>query len=1038
MRRVDGCICLLFLSAALSLPDAATAQPTDAAPQPAQAQEPLPLPQGGASAITGCMARFDAADNRLVPTCGMQVYTPAEDLQDRRVLAALGDRRPLLASDLNSFNVADLKLPPDNEPWPEAVETVPNEARQTWEEALRQNPARTDKEQFLPRTRPRAMLTLPVRGIPIGAPWSMLVDVPQGGDLEVEITGVKQARGMVYPDPELFVLRTDGAADPETGELLAHVDDLPGRLPKLALSGLAAGRYRVLVSGYTQAAGGWMDISVRQGKVERAVRQVPFGGVALLYELVQSGEPFFVGAYGRSGAVRHDTALILLPLTTGVRYQASNNDLGLLPRVSAPQQMERALLLVGSFAPGQRPRGRVIRAQGNPSEVAHRDLDGDGLVWEVEQLLHTCDGVEDAVAGRCASPSPLPWRWSPADTDNDGATDAEEVYGIRRCFATVPKPPLFGVPSCIQGRGGRCASQCPAGSHEVWLPWSAMGSPLPARHDVYLELDWWTHELPATRPALDSAQVQRLVGSFDRSWLHPEDSPPGFAKASPTIKLHIYLDDLVGGPARNGSAHIPAAGLRYAFFNGFFEPSRRYTGLFYYMLAKSSGAGQSDVSGRSAIIGVARKGVAVTNLLHELGHLLGLQHNGYAGTPTNTPFYLSIMSYAYAHSLPPPVRWSGDLAACPPDGVCPAGMKCAAYKGRGSYCLPDCGAQDEGNDSGVIFERLSAGQLRLPLGTSESEGIPEEGYPEWFIPYYYCADVEKEAGNNRLDRLVDPRCPDLRCVQCEAGQCRIDWNRDGVFETSPADVDGDGDLSTQALGDLNDLVRIIEVGRPGPWTMVRRWAAFFYMSFEGGVMENLLPYPVTFSETNARSVRDVTNWCNETGGWRHCREEHRGNALWFPGAESLVSGPQVEAAAGWCMPLSEGTTVSLRVKPLDWRTGSVLLDSPLVQIRLGGTPTSPVWEMRLRVGKGEVALDLEDKGALGAWSRVTLRADPRSGVVEWHVRREAVHLQATRTVPGMKFGQLCQWALGSAAGQAATWRGMLDDPIWVAGPVLEM
>lgn len=1026
------------LGVALVLGQPCLAQSLEPTLQPFQALDPSVLAHGETSAIPGCAAMYDESRNRMAPTCGMQAYTPAEDLQDRATLAFLGRRRPLMAGDLTSLELGELKSPPPNEPWPQPVDSKPDEQRKRWEVALRENPTRADKEVFLPRQEPLPVWTMPVRGVPIGAPWSMLVDLSDGGDLEVEILSVTAGQGMGYPDPELFVLRTEGEGDPEVGQLVAHQDDRPEGLPKVSLRALPEGRYRILVSGYTQANGGWMDVKVTVGQEARTIQRAAFGGIAMQYRGVRLAEPFFVGAYGHSGAIRHDTFVVLMPLEAGGRYQASNNDLGLFPRVLAPQHMERALLLVGSFAPGQRPRGRVVRAQGNPSPVGHRDLDGDGLAWDVERLLGTCDGVEDAVAGLCKAPSTLPWGWSPADTDNDGATDLEEVFGIRRCFPSAPKSPLFGIPSCLQGRGGRCISECPAGSTAIWLPWSALGSPLPTRHDVYLELDWWTHELPATRPALDSGQLARLTGCFNKAWTHPDEEAPGFTQTSPVIKLHVYLDDLVGGPNRSGSAHIPAAGLRYAFFNQFFEPSRRYTGLFYYMLAKSSGAGQSDVNGRSAIIGVAKRGVTVTNLLHELGHLLGLQHNGHAGTPTNTPFYLSIMSYAYAHSLPPPVLWKGELVSCTAGGGCGAGMKCATFKGRGSYCLPDCGAQDDGGDVGVVFERLSAGQLRLPVGTSETQGIPEDGYPEWFVPYYYCAAVEEEAGRDRLSRLADPRCPDGRCVQCDKSSCRIDWNRDGIFLSSPADVDGDGELSSQPMGDLNDLVRIIEIGRSGPWTMVRRWMAFFYMSFEAGRFENLLPYPVTISPTGARRVEDVTNWCSETGGWRHCRDESRGRALWFPGSEGQVRGLEVHSASGWCVPMSEGMTLSLRVKPLRWEAGTVLLDSPHVALVLSGTAAKPVWLARLGFGGRTVQLELEDPGALGQWSRLTLQVDSRRGDIQWHVRRGTVHLTALAKEPAVNLAELCQWSIGSAMGEVATWRGAVDDPIWVAGPVPEM
>lgn len=1022
------------------------------AQQPPQVRTPELVAAGEVPPAVACAARLNEQSGRMVTDCSLEAAAKAPDKADQAVLDALGESKPIGPNDLTQAQLSLLPYPAPNELWPRPGKAS-LEAQAAWVKWLR---ARSDEGQsaakraYFPRSEAPVVWTMPFKGLPMGAPWMELVQVSKAGSLRVAVEEVQAAEGLAWPDPEVWVLAVTSRGDPEGGRVVAHSDDEANGLPLVELNDLAEGTYRIIVSSYRQEAGGWAKLRVvADGREVVGGQTVPFGGVAFWYGQVRRGERFMAGAYGNSGAVRHDTFLVLLPLGSEgeARYAASNNDLGLLPLVEAPQDMGEGLLLAGSFQAGSRPRVRVIRTRGAVAESASAatpgggDADGDGLTAEVEALLGTCDSVEMAVAGACKAVHPIPWKWSPADTDNDGSTDYEEVYGIRRCFKKAPLPPLFSVPACVTGSGGRCTDRCSEGWFQAEMPLSAMDSPLPTRHDIYVELDWWSDRVPVRKPPLSKSQVDEILKAYGKEWSHNIPEGQGFRKGQPVLKLHLMEDDVVGLASQEAFAHIPAAGARYLFFNTFFNPNRRYTGIFYYILLKDTGSGQSDVGGRAAIVGVGNEEVAVTNLVHELGHLVGLQHNGTAGEPTNTPFYLSIMSYAYSHSLPPPMKWTGAVESCTGGKKCGAGLKCIGTKRQGAVCLPDCGLQDTGADAGRVYVRLSGGELPVAQGTQEATGVAETGYPEWFIPYYYCAARLEERGGERLARLLDPACPGGKCVQCIEGQCSIDWNRDGVFAAAPADVDGNGELTSIPLGDMDDAERIVELGRRGPYAMTKRNEAVFYLSFEGAGQENQLPYPVQVVGEAGGRVLDRTNRCDEKGGWRHCRDEWRGHALWFPGGGG-TPGVEAKAREGYCVGMAEGTTLSLRVKPMDLSAAAdeeTLFDGGKLRLRMGSMERGGVrWVAEVNTGASQRRLVVEDPEGMGKWSRLTLVADVRSGLLELHVRRGSFHPVASIRGVKLSLGTVCRWSLGSGLGGQALWQGLLDDPIWVAGPVREM
>jgi hypothetical protein len=432
--------------------------------------------------------------------------------------------------------------------------------------------------------------------------------------------------------------------------------------------------------------------------------------------------------------------------------------------------------------------------------------------------------------------------------------------------------------------------------------------------------------------------------------------------------------------------------------------------------------------------------------VHEVGHLLGLNHHHASEEPNNSPFYLSVMNYGYSYGLPPPVKWDGEFSLCNTHDECPEFLKCIPIEGEGKRCAPDCGVLDRGRFSGSSFPRFSSGELPLPKGTSESAGVPEKGFPEWFLPYLYCwsSAGKRNSLEDRYLRFIHPDCAEGRCVRCADGRCDIDWDRNGSWEgLSPWDLTGDGVVDQAELQDFDDLSRVIASGKKGLATMVKTTFLAYYSGFTKGSAGSFLPYPVSIQESHGGYVADVTNLCDErAGGWTLCRDEPRGTAALFRGPSSGDMGIQVRFPdTTYCPGLEQGMSFSVRLKPLwlpDARSPVVVLSSRQVRLLLHWEGSEGVWTAMVLQKDGKWrTLTVTDPGALGRWSRVTLRVVNGSGTMFLTVRSGDVKIEGELSRTAIA-GPLCEFRLGADDGEETRLMGFLDDPVLVSGLTREL
>jgi len=568
-----------------------------------------------------------------------------------------------------------------------------------------------------------------------------------------------------------------------------------------------------------------------------------------------------------------------------------------------------------------------------------------------------------------------------------------------------------------------------------------MESPDPAVYDVYVEYDYWQgrgEKQGANR--LSDAQVAQVRTAFEARWEHGEHC--GW-KGEAGLRVHFFRDDAIDATQAPQMAHIPAISGRYLFFDLFFTPDRKYTNTFHYVVGTPKGAGQSDVSGRAAMVGNVSSSSGVPRLVHEMGHLLSLMHNYDKGSPSNTPFYLSTMNYGYVHTLPPPMDWDGTFARCGKKGACPEMFKCVQVQGMGSVCAPDCGIMDSGRTKGTSYIRFSAGELDLGTRACEDEVIPETGYPKWFLAYYYCFSDSTRGPpvQERVRRFVDPACDGGLCVRCGQDSCSIDWDRDGrVTGAEQLDVDRDGKLEEAGLSDHDDHRRIIELASKGLRPTAKKTLAAFYTDFSdrGG---NVLPYPAIVQERHGGYVRDVTNHCDEAARWPHCRDQKRETCVLFRGNASRDRSMEVRFRPESCVLLEQGLSVSLRVKPLALPAAgspAVLFDSAPLRLELRLDDETPVWTAIIRASDGtESRLELEDSQALGHWTRLTVMVDNAKKSTEFFARRGTTRFQDSASGLTVN-GKVCGFDVGAAAGCMSNLFGLIDDPMLLTGPVPEL
>jgi hypothetical protein len=313
-----------------------------------------------------------------------------------------------------------------------------------------------------------------------------------------------------------------------------------------------------------------------------------------------------------------------------------------------------------------------------------RDVDHDQLPFELEQLLGSCDSVDDAlttpmgaVGYTCTSwaqrvntlvnywqpgtncavnpPTTLTGNancWSATDSDNDGISDLWEVFAAAAQFSTNPAPPDTdaGAPTALNIHTESVI--CPTAWCTAYDS-SALSDPSPSQFDIYFQYDavrctgthcgddYGLNTLDHGITQYEQAVLKKIFTTKTGScWDGSTTWPcPREIDASRDLlykmRMHAYsLAPATGaqpGPARWAEAKRNGVAEAMPWFNHSFRPSWKFLRLFHYGLLTRD-QGQTVGFGRVSVIGNEFHGLAeqadVTQrvIAHESGHQLSLSH----------------------------------------------------------------------------------------------------------------------------------------------------------------------------------------------------------------------------------------------------------------------------------------------------------------------------------------------------------------------------------------------------------------------------
>jgi hypothetical protein len=418
-------------------------------------------------------------------------------------------------------------------------------------------------------------------------------------------------------DPVLHLLAPVSGDGPVNER--ARDDDSGGNLnARLTFKAPTAGRYLLVMRAAANDRSGTADLSCFGRPV---AFKLPVGG-----------------GFKRVESLRQGESLATVPLagsaTLHVSYVFDDTEKMLERRKSGPNQMtkwapgNKALqnVMLGSLWPDLVGPIRLVR---NDAGIAGHDPDGDLLGSELERNIGTCSKRNEAVGNWDCSRSA-----DVRDTDGDGISDYHEVYG------KLTSAPYQFLPR-----------------------WGAS----PVHKDLFVEVDYGASSpsdvaikmTPAFALAMakiyGDPETDPLLRLYHAQSLNNPDLQPG-------IRLH--LDTGVDPPANASAQELTTygdwgghdvaspicdgSGCRRAdapaVWHSMMHANRR--GLFHYALGYPGGGGQAPVHSIALNLPLD----VAASAAHELGHTLGLEHNGpqHSGADANCkPNYPSIMSYAF-------------------------------------------------------------------------------------------------------------------------------------------------------------------------------------------------------------------------------------------------------------------------------------------------------------------------------------------------------------------------------------------------------
>ncbi len=240
------------------------------------------------------------------------------------------------------------------------------------------------------------------------------------------------------------------------------------------------------------------------------------------------------------------------------------------------------------------------------------DGDKDGLGTALEAALGSCD---DKLAAPCIG------IFDTVDSDRDGLSDRDEVFGIEDWWGIFPEPlRMYGAD--------------------------------PAHKDVFMEIDYVIgptnmggFPVGTTHPfrLATAVQLQSIYGAGSANSIRNLDGLPG-------INLHFDVGTPVWGGGTligdfGGGTAVPPMTYQNAYTNRM--QLHRKSHFRYGLYANGPGSGGQATGNKMGWNG------STTNLqpvlfAHEFGHILGLQHWGHdkAGRYDCKPSYDSLMNYA--------------------------------------------------------------------------------------------------------------------------------------------------------------------------------------------------------------------------------------------------------------------------------------------------------------------------------------------------------------------------------------------------------
>ena len=444
--------------------------------------------------------------------------------------------------------------------------------------------------------------------------------------------------------------------DPSTGNVVCTDDDGGvGVASKIMLNVPGGcylphtGNYKLVIRSYSEGSSSFCTLKATG---EPDAHNLPFGGRRWNVAFSQ-GESFQTATKGASSVSEADTFLLLQQSSGPYSTILADDQMGIGDhskiKTGTNSGSSSAILLgrwnydsfIFPYFPIP-PQEVMIYRNDTDTDYASKkpshgwqcndpkDHDCDGLGNELELALQTCPCKPGSSSDhpQCVASSYCNLTHNAKDTDGDGLPDEWEVMGKGIFWHnTGVNLPMYGAN--------------------------------PRHKDLFVELDWITGSISGNQPMTES-RVREYIDAFNESstasFLQNPDGKNGISvhvdsKGLPNARYPLSVNEDVKGSYGDwgGSAAIPQVPLQFAYQN-YLDIQRR--GAFRYMLLGSGSRGftNSVPSASLYVTPSAGPNPSLYTMIHETGHVLGLQH--YGSLDDNSKItcklnYRSVMNYVY-------------------------------------------------------------------------------------------------------------------------------------------------------------------------------------------------------------------------------------------------------------------------------------------------------------------------------------------------------------------------------------------------------